>query len=254
VIPTTRWGSPGLARLRGAIVGRLRALQDGGGIRAAVGGVAAETVEYDRIVNGRLPLLFAALALTTLSILAVLLRTLLVPLVTVALNTITVAATFGVLSLLFVGAHPLLGGPGEIDSMALTMMLVIIFALSIDYQVFLLGRMREHLPARTRRSRGAARLAIGEGLLTTGPVVAGAALIMCTVFAAFATAQSIFLRQFGVGLTVAIALDATIVRMVLLPSALAILGRDAWTAPSLPRPRLRRHRAPSRAIQEGMEA
>ncbi|MHB8693954.1 MAG: MMPL family transporter [Solirubrobacteraceae bacterium] len=253
VIPAARWGSLGLARLREAIIGQLRALEAGGGIRAAVGGVAAETVEYDAIVSGRLPLLFAALAITSLTILAVLLRTLLVPLVTVALNTITVAATFGVLSLLFVGAHPLFGGPGEIDTMALTMMLVVIFALSIDYQVFLLGRMREHLPTAARPSRCAARLAIGEGLITTGPVVAGAALIMCTVFGAFATAQSIFLRQLGVGLTVAIAIDATIVRMVLLPSALAIIGRDAWKTPTWPRVSLRPSPTPGRSLQESAE-
>ncbi len=194
------------------------------GLRAAVGGVGGEVVEYEDVLTHRFPVLVLALTIASFVALAVLLRCLLVPLVAVLLNLVTVAATFGALVLGFVGTDPILGGPGDIDTLALTMIFVIVFALSIDYQVFLLSRMREALVG----ARGSHE-AIRSALISTGPVVTGAALIMCAVFAAFATTDSVFLRQLGIGLVFAIAVDATVVRMVLLPAILVLLGDRAWT-------------------------
>lgn len=231
VIPTVGVGTAASERVHSDVVALLRELEADTDLRAAVGGVGGELVEYRQVVARRFPILVVALALVSALILAVLLRALLVPLVAVALNLVTVTATFGVLAVLFTGEHAVFSSPGSIDMLAMTMIFVIVFALSIDYQVFLLSRMHEEV-----RRGGSARAAVRAALTDTGPVVTGAALIMCAVFGAFATSGSVFLQQLGIGLVLAIAIDATIVRMVLLPAILAKLGDRAWT-PTGRRPR-----------------
>ncbi|MGZ5326518.1 MAG: MMPL family transporter, partial [Solirubrobacterales bacterium] len=112
------------------------------GMDAAVGGTAGKMVEYDRVTTGRLPLLVAMICLVTYLLLVVILRSLFLPAIAVVLNLVTVAAAFGVLTRLFVGDNPPLGGAGALDVLSVASVFTIMFALSIDYQVFLLTRMR----------------------------------------------------------------------------------------------------------------
>jgi RND superfamily putative drug exporter len=140
-----------------------------------------------------------------------------------------VGATLGLLSLGFGGQNPLLGGAGDLDAVAVTAVFGVIFALSIDYQVFIVGRIREEF-----LSCGDARLAIDRGLARTARVVTGAALSMFGVFIAFAMTDIASVRQFGTGLAIAVVLDATVVRLVLLPAMLRRAGSRAWPRPATP--------------------
>ena len=196
------------------------------GMDAAVGGTAGKMVEYDRVTSGRLPLLVAMICLVTYLLLVVILRSLFLPAIAVILNLITVAAAFGVLSLLFVGDNPPLGGAGALDVLSVASVFTIMFALSIDYQVFLLTRMREEF-VRTQSNDSA----IQFGIEKTAKVVTGAAAIMTGVFAAFALSDFIILKQFGIGLAVAVLIDATLVRLVLLPATMKLFGMTTWWLP-----------------------
>ena len=196
------------------------------GIDTAVGGVAAQLVDYDRVTSERIPRLVIAIALVTYLGLVAILRSLLLPLVAVALNLLTVAAAFGVLTLLFVGADPPLGGAGALDVISVAAIFAIAFALSIDYQVFLLTRTREEF-VRTRSNAAAIKFGVDR----TGGVVTGAAAIMISVFLAFGMSDFVVVRQFGIGLAVAVLLDATIVRLVLLPAVMRLLGSRTWWMP-----------------------
>ncbi|HEV2059532.1 MAG TPA: MMPL family transporter, partial [Solirubrobacteraceae bacterium] len=198
------------------------------GADAAVGGPAAVLSDYDTAAAGRLPLIVIVLTLVTALLLAALLRSVVVACIGVALNLLAVGATLGLLALLFQGDTPLLGGPGEIDAVAMTAIFGVVFALSLDYQVFIVSRVREEW----LRSGDAAQ-AVQVGLARTARVVTGAALSMLGVFLAFGLSDIASLRQFGVGLAIAIVIDATLVRLVLLPAALHLVGRWAWWTPNL---------------------
>ncbi len=201
------------------------------GARAAVGGPAARLADYDASADARLPLIVIALALVTALLLGIMLRSIAVPLIGVALNLLAAGATLGLLALLFQGDTPLLGGPGEIDAVAVTAIFGIVFALSIDYQLFIVTRVREEW-LRGAGAAGAVRL----GLARTSRVVTGAALSMLGVFAAFGLSDVATLRQFGVGLAIAVVLDATVVRLMALPAALCLAGRWAWWVPGVRMP------------------
>ena len=198
------------------------------GAETAVGGPAAVLSDYDAASRGRLPLIVLMLTLVTALLLAVLLRSVVVAGIGVVLNLLAVGATLGLLRLLFQGDAPLLGGPGEIDAVAVTAIFGVVFALSIDYQVFIVSRVREEW-LRT----GDAAAAVQVGLARTARVVTGAALSMLGVFFAFGLADVASLRQFGVGLAIAVIIDATLVRLVLLPAALHLAGDWAWWKPKL---------------------
>ena len=198
------------------------------GAETSVGGPAAVLSDYDAAARGRLPLIVLMLTLVTALLLAVLLRSVVVAGIGVVLNLLAVGATLGLLRLLFQGDAPLFGGPGEIDAVAVTAIFGVVFALSIDYQVFIVSRVREEW-LRT----GDAAAAVQVGLARTARVVTGAALSMLGVFFAFGLADVASLRQFGVGLAIAVIIDATLVRLVLLPAALHLAGDWAWWSPKL---------------------
>ncbi len=223
VIPRTDVNSPATR----ALYTRLRAAADQFGAttetRTVVGGPAAMLVDYQQATTGRLLAVLLALSAATALLLMFALRAVLVPLVGVLLNAVCAAATLGIMQRLFGGDDPLLGGPGHFDATALTAVFAVMFALSIDYTMFIVSRIREELAA-----GAAVGAAIETGMLRTAGVVTGAALSMLAVFASFAIADVTSLRVFGVGLAVAVALDATIVRLVLLPALLGMLGRRAW--------------------------
>ena len=195
---------------------------------SAVGGPAAMLSDYNEVASQRLPLIVIVLTLITALLLGILLRSIVVPIIGVVLNLLAVGATLGLLALLFQGNAPLLGGPGEIDAVAVTAIFGVVFALSIDYQVFILSRVREEW-LRT----GDEEQALEVGMTRTARVVTGAALSMLGVFVAFALADVASLRQFGVGLAIAIVIDATLVRLVLLPAALRFAGDYAWYVPKM---------------------
>jgi putative drug exporter of the RND superfamily len=204
-----------------------RRLSQDTGLNTAVGGPASLLQDFDSETSGRLPVLIVALVLVTYLVLVPILRSLLLPALAVALNVATVAAAFGLLTLGFQGNPPALGGAGDLDAISVLAIFGIVFGLSIDYEVFLLARMREGY-ARTGTTEGA----ISYGLRRTAGVITGAALIMTGVFAAFAVAPIASMRELGIGLTVAVLLDATVVRLVLLPAIIRLAGRAAWWLPA----------------------
>lgn len=227
VIPRSGPNDPATAALEHKLSREAADLGAATGTETAVGGIGAELADYDRVTAERLPILILALALVTYLVLIPVLRALLLPLIAVVLNLLTVGAAFGVLALLFGGASPLLGGPGFMDVVAVTGVFTVIFGLSIDYEVFLLTRMREGW----HRHRDTDR-AVRHGLQRTARVISGAAAIMAAVFLANSFSDFTSVRQFGVGLTVAVVLDAVVVRLVLLPAVMRLCGRWTWWLPN----------------------
>jgi len=195
------------------------------GTHVLVGGPAANLQDFTAANTNRLPLLILALAIVTFVILALILRSLVIAAVAVALNVLTIGAALGILVLCFQGSAPL-GGAGSLDAVTTPAIISVSFGLAIDYEVFLLARIRERY-----RLDGNLDAAIEHGLMRTAGIITGAALIMTAVFVAFATAKIMNLREFGVGLTAAVLLDATLVRLVLLPAAIRALGALAWWVP-----------------------
>ncbi|HET9152949.1 MAG TPA: MMPL family transporter [Solirubrobacterales bacterium] len=230
-------------------------LADETGLRTGVAGGAAGLNTYGTATRARLPVAIGAFILLTLAALVVLLRAPLLALLTVVLNLATVAAALGVMTLVcqIPAGYPL-GGHPYIDTIGAAGIFGVTFGLSIDYAVFLIARMREDYDR-----HGDNRRAIEHGLRTTAGVITGAAAIMAAVFVSFATASIATVSQMGVGLTVAILLDATAVRIVLLPALMLLLGnRVWWVPPALDRILPRRKVVPSgegsgkiRAAEEG---
>jgi RND superfamily putative drug exporter len=194
------------------------------GTEVLVGGAGPATSATNREFRDQAPWIRLTLSLISLIILVPLLRSLVVPLLTVLINLITVSATFGVLSLLFNGS--LLGGPGYVDSSVIPDAILVIFAIAIDYEVFILSRVREEY-LRT----GSTSEAVATALDRTGHVISGAAVIMITVFLAFATSEFATIRDFGVAQAFAIFIDAFIVRLVVLPALMLWLGDRCWWMP-----------------------
>ncbi len=197
------------------------------GITTGVGGGPATLNDYSRVTRERIPLVVAAITLATFLVLILILRSLPLAAIAVGLNLATVGVAFGILTILTeVPEDWPLGGHAYVDSVGATMIFGIVFGLSIDYAVFLLVRMRE------RYDRdGDHQAAVMFGLEKTARVITGAAAIMMAVFVVFAGASIATVSQLGVGLTVAVLLDATVVRIVLLPALMLLLGDRVWWLP-----------------------
>ena len=223
VFPATDAG----AHLYDRLVRQTAAFGRAQGIAAGVGGPAARFTDFQRVVSAFIPRLIFVLSLLTFLLLVVILRALLIPAIAIALNLAIVAATFGLMTVLFQGEHPLLGGPGFIDVTTAAGIFTILFALSVDYQVFLLTRMREGF-LRT----GDADEAIDHGIKHTARVVTGAAMIMATVFLSFGASKFAIPLQLGVGLAIAVLLDALLLRLFMLPAAMHLVGRGGWWLPA----------------------
>jgi RND superfamily putative drug exporter len=198
-------------------------------VSTGVAGGAAQLNDYSRVTRARIPLVVAAITLVTFLVLVWVLRALPLAAIAVGLNLATVAVAFGVLTLLsYLPESWPLGGDEYVDAVGAVSIFGVVFGLSIDYAVFLLVRMRERYDA----GHGHAD-AIEFGLAKTARVITGAAAIMMAVFVAFAGASIATISQLGVGLTVAVLLDATVVRIVLLPALMLLVGERVWW---LPRP------------------
>jgi RND superfamily putative drug exporter len=199
------------------------------GLRVGLAGGAAELTDYNQVTRARVPLVIVAMTLVTFLALVFLLRAVILAALAVVLNLMTVGVAFGVLVLLFdVPAGWPLGGHDYVDAIGAAGIFGIVFGLSVDYAVFLLARMRE-----TYDETGDHEAAISFGLEKTARVITGAAAIMMAVFVVFAAAPISTVSQLGVGLAVAVALDATVVRIVLLPALMLLIGERVWW---LPRP------------------
>jgi RND superfamily putative drug exporter len=200
-----------------------------GHLRTGLTGGAATLNTYGAATRERLPFVLGAFVLFTLLALVFILRAPLLALLAVCLNLATVAAAIGVMTLVcqIPAGYPL-GGHPYVDTVGAGAIFGVTFGLSIDYAVFLIARMRERYEV-----DGDNRAAIEFGLEKTAGVITGAAAIMAAVFVSFALAPIATVSQMGVGLTVAILLDATVVRIVLLPALMLLLGDRVWHVPPL---------------------
>jgi putative drug exporter of the RND superfamily len=197
------------------------------GLATGVAGGAAQLNDYSRVTRETIPIVVVAITLATFLVLVLVLRALPLAALAVGLNLLTVGVAFGILTLLsHLPSDFPLGGHEYIDAVGATMIFGIVFGLSIDYAVFLLVRMREHYD---REGDNAA--AIEFGLEKTARVITGAAAIMMAVFIAFAGSSLATVSQLGIGLTVAVILDATVVRIVLLPALMLLIGDRVWWLP-----------------------
>ena len=199
--------------------------------QARVTGQSASMIDVINLARTYLPLVVAFVLSISFLLLLLAFRSLVVPLKAIVLNLLSVGASYGLLVLVFqkgVGAK-LLGFQQveRIDAFVLLFLFCILFGLSMDYHVFLLSRIKEHFDA-----SGDNEEAVATGLRSTGRMITSAALIMVGVFGGFAAADLANLQQFGFGLAAAVFLDATIVRMILVPASMTLLGKRNWYLPT----------------------
>ncbi|HEU4706311.1 MAG TPA: MMPL family transporter [Solirubrobacterales bacterium] len=229
VITDYSFNTPGSIRLNRKLNRDAAELGEEADLTTGVAGGAAQLNDYSRVTRDRIPWIVLAITIATFLVLTIVLRALLLAALAVALNLLTVGVAFGVLTLFFhIPADWPLGGHHYVDAVGATMIFGLVFGLSIDYAVFLLSRMREHYD-----THGSNPAAVEFGLERTAGVITGAAAIMMAVFIAFAGAPIATVSQLGIGLTIAVILDATVVRIVLLPALMLLLGDRIWW---LPRP------------------
>jgi RND superfamily putative drug exporter len=201
------------------------------GITAQVGGVTAALEDQSEYMKDRMPLFIAAVILLSFLLLLVAFHSPLISLKAAVMNLLSVSAAYGVMTLVAKGGTVggLIGIDHEVPVAPFmpVMMFAILFGLSMDYEVFLISRIREEYLKDGDTSR-----AVADGLARTARVITAAAAIMVVVFLAFLAAPDVFLKLFGIGLASAIFLDATIVRMVLVPAVMQLLGSRNWWIPS----------------------
>ena len=217
-----------------ALVQRLRTElpAEASSLRVAVGGSTAGLVDFNDKVSGAMWMIVLFVLSLSYAVLLVLLRSAVLPLKAVAMNLLSVGAAYGVVVAVFQWSwlDGLFGfqSLGYVDTITPPLVLAVVFGLSMDYEVFLLTRIRERYAA-----TGDTRAAVAGGLASSARTITSAALIMVAVFATFVATGVPSIQQIGLGTAVAIALDATLVRLVLVPAAMAVMGRWNWW---LPRP------------------
>jgi RND superfamily putative drug exporter len=222
---------------------QLHAVSGPGGREVLFTGTAQITRDSSQAVTGRMPMVLAVIAAITFVLLFLLTGSVVLPLKALLLNVLSLTAAFGALVWIFQEGHFGAFGTTPTGTLAANMpvlLFCIAFGLSMDYEVFLISRIREfwlESPQGGRDDRGsiAPRVRSDEsvalGLARTGRVVTAAALLMSISFAALIAAQVAFMRMFGVGLTLAVLVDATLVRMLLVPAFMHVMGRANWWAP-----------------------
>ena len=200
------------------------------GLRIEVGGPTALLVDVRSTLARYAALVAGLVVLWNLAVLYGAFRSVLLPIKAAAVNSLSLAASYGVLVWVFQDGHlaSLLrfDPPGGIEATIPVVMAAVVFGLSMDYEVFLLTRIQEEYVA-----RDAVDPSIREGLAYTGRVITSAALILLVVIGAFAAGELIFVKELGVGMAAAIAFDVTLVRALLVPALMKLLGRAAWWAP-----------------------
>jgi uncharacterized membrane protein YdfJ with MMPL/SSD domain len=203
----------------------------GANARVLVTGESAENVDYFDLVGSWLPIVFAFVLGLSFILLTIAFRSIVVPALAIVLNLLSVGAAYGLLVLVFQkGVGNELFGFQQVDAVEAWVPLFlfsVLFGLSMDYQVFLLSRIRERFTA-----TGDAAGAVAFGVGSTARIITGAALIIVAVFGGFAAGDLVMFQQMGFGVAVALLLDATIVRSVLVPAAMKLLGDRNWYFPS----------------------
>jgi RND superfamily putative drug exporter len=202
----------------------------GAGVRTYVTGETAEIVDYRELMKRWLPIVFAFVLGLSFVLLTVAFRSVVVPAKAILLNLLSVGAAYGLIVLVFqkgVG-NELFGFPkvDAIEAWLPLFLFSVLFGLSMDYHVFLLSRIRERYT-----QAGDSSEAVAFGVRTTARLITGAALIIVVVFAGFATGELVMFQQMGFGVAVALLLDATVIRSVLVPAAMELLGERNWYLP-----------------------
>jgi RND superfamily putative drug exporter len=214
-------------RLRDHTIPQLKART---GMKAYVGGFTAGSVDFATTLAEKLPLFIGVVVALSALLLMVVFRSLVIPLQAAAMNLLSIGASLGVIVAIFQWGwlEGLMGvSPGPIESFIPVMLFAIVFGLSMDYEVFLISRIHEQW---TQTADG--RRAVGEGLALTGRVVTAAAAIMICVFLSFMLGEDRVIKEFGLSLAAAVFLDAVVVRCLLLPAVLDLLGNRTWALPA----------------------
>ncbi|HUR48773.1 MAG TPA: MMPL family transporter [Acidimicrobiales bacterium] len=217
-----------------ALVNRLRddvlpPVEQSSGADVLVSGLVAGNVDMSQYMAARLPIFFGAVLALSFFLLMLVFRSLLVPLKAVIMNLLSIGAAYGVVVALFQWGwlSDLTGvSPGPIEAWVPMMLFAVVFGLSMDYEVFLLSRVREEW-----RRTGDSRTSVADGLAATAKVITAAAAIMVVVFGSFMLEFERTMKMMGTGLAVAILFDATIVRMLLVPATMELLGDRNWWLP-----------------------
>ena len=199
-------------------------------VDAKVGGFTAGGIDFSDYLSQRLPWLIGIVLVLSFILLMAVFRSILVPLKAVLMNLLSVGAAYGVVVAVFqwgwAGDFFGIGKPGPVEAWAPMFLFAIVFGLSMDYEVFLLSRMKEEY-----HRTGDNATAVADGVAATARVITAAALIMVCVFAAFVLAPDRQLKLFGMGMAVAVFIDATVVRMLLVPATMELLGDRNWWIP-----------------------
>jgi trehalose monomycolate/heme transporter len=212
------------------IVTDIRALKKPDGATVMVGGSPAGVVDQLHSIGARLPWMALLVAAITFLLLAIAFGSIAVPLKAIVMNLVSIGAAFGVVTWVFQDGH--LSGPlnftptGYVEASQPILMIAILFGLSMDYEVFLLSRVRERWD-----DTGDNTLAVASGVQRTGGIITTAAVLLAIVVGAFATSGITFIKMIGVGMVVALLVDATLVRLLLVPATMRLLGRYNWWAP-----------------------
>jgi RND superfamily putative drug exporter len=240
------------------VVTAIRDLPAPAGGRIDVGGVSAQAVDLRASIARTLPWMALLVVSATFVLLFLAFGSLVLPLKAVLMNVLSLGATFGVVTWIFQDGHlaDLLRftSTGTVETTQPILMLAILFGLSMDYEVFLLSRIREQWDATGDNAE-----AVATGLQRTGRIITSAGLLLVVVIAAFSTSGITFIKLIGVGMAVAIVIDATVVRAILVPATMRLLGRANWWAPA-PMARwwrrygIREGEAPAPAAQHGRTA
>ena len=223
------------------------------GERPLVGGFTAGSIDFSHVLAGKLPLFIGIVVVLSALLLFVIFRSLVIPVQAALMNLLSIGGALGVTVVVF--QNGFLAGalgvtPGPIEPWIPVLMFAVVFGLSMDYEVFLISRVREEWVRRRDASR-----AVADGIAYTGRVISAAAAIMICVFLSFMLGDQRSIKEFGFGLAAAVFLDAIVVRCVLLPAVLEILGPRTWWLPTwidrrLPRIRIEGHAAEEDALDE----
>jgi RND superfamily putative drug exporter len=212
------------------LVQQVRNVPPPAGARAYVGGVTADVVDQLDSLGATLPWLAVVVGGATFVLLFLAFGSVLLPLKAIVMNMLSLSATFGAVVLIFQDGHlsDVLGftATGSIAPAMPILMLAMLFGISMDYEVFLLSRVREQYDL-----TGSNTTAVASGVQRTGAIITSAALLFIVVIGAFATSGITFIKMTGVGMAIAILMDATIVRALLVPATMRLLGRANWWAP-----------------------
>ncbi|HEY1449625.1 MAG TPA: MMPL family transporter [Solirubrobacteraceae bacterium] len=199
------------------------------GLKVYVGGVTAGSVDFAKTLGQKLPLFIGVVVLLSALLLMIVFRSLVIPLQAAVMNLLSIGAALGVIVAIFQWGWlgSLIGvQQGPIESFIPVMLFAIVFGLSMDYEVFLVSRIHEHWTKTRDNSR-----AVAEGLALTGRVVTAAAAIMVCVFLSFMLGEDRVIKEFGLSLASAVFLDALVVRCLLLPAVLHLVGKRTWAIP-----------------------